>query len=284
MAEHRFLVGLVGNGVGPSLTPALHMRAADRLGLPYIYRAVDLAEHGLDPSEIGEVLYLAEALGYDALNITHPCKTLVLPYLNELDERAAALQTVNTVLLKRGQRTGHNTDWTGFVRSFKAGLPGVDVGSVALVGAGGAGMSIGHALLFLGVRNLLIVDVLEEQAVTLAQRLQGLFPDARVAHGRPEQLTSSVAGFVHCTPTGMAEHPGVAFDVGLLRPEHWVADIVYRPLQTALLKAAEAAGCRTLNGAGMTVYQAVEAFELVTGVTPDASAMTAHFHELVAAE
>lgn len=82
------------------------MRAADRLGLPYIYRAVDLAEHGLDPSEIGEVLYLAEALGYDALNITHPCKTLVLPYLNELDERAAALQTVNTVLLKRGQRTG----------------------------------------------------------------------------------------------------------------------------------------------------------------------------------
>ncbi len=183
MAEHRFLVGLVGNGVGPSLTPALHMRAADRLGLPYIYRAVDLAEHGLDPSEIGEVLYLAEALGYDALNITHPCKTLVLPYLNELDERAAALQTVNTVLLKRGQRTGHNTDWTGFVRSFKAGLPGVDVGSVALVGAGGAGMSIGHALLFLGVRNLLIVDVLEEQAVTLAQRLQGLFPDARVAHG-----------------------------------------------------------------------------------------------------
>ena len=90
-------------------------------------------------------------------------------------------------------------------------------------------------------------------------------------------------GLVHATPTGMAEHPGLPLDPALLHPRMWVADIVYRPLDTALLGAARAAGCRTLDGGFMAVYQAVEAFELITGVTPDAHRMSDHFRRLVAA-
>ncbi|GAB6899149.1 shikimate dehydrogenase [Kineosporia succinea] len=279
MGEHRFLVGLIGSGVGPSLTPALHMRAADRLGLAYIYRTVELGTE-----DVSELLRMAEVLGFDALNITHPVKTRVLPYLDELDDLATELGSVNTVLLREGRRLGRNTDWTGFTRSFRAGLPDVPLGCVALVGAGGAGMSVGHALLTLGVRRLRIVDVRPDRAHTLADRLAGLFPASEVTAIETGQLGPDPDGFVHCTPTGMAARPGLPFDPGLLQPRHWVADIVYRPLQTELLRTAAARGCRTLNGSGMTVHQALETFTLITGRTPDAAAMTEHFRELVATE
>ena len=88
-------------------------------------------------------------------------------------------------------------------------------------------------------------------------------------------------GLVHCTPTGMAEHPGLPFDADLLHPRLWVADIVYRPLDTALLTAARQLGCRTLDGGHMAVHQATEAFQLITGVTPDAERMSRHFRSLV---
>jgi shikimate dehydrogenase len=282
MDEHRYLVGLVGSGVGPSLTPQLHMRAADRLGIGYIYRTIDLDQLGLAPERIGDVLDMAQAMGYDALNITHPVKTLVIPCLDKLDRRAEELGTVNTVLFRDGKRVGHNTDWTGFATSFRLGLPDAKVNSVVLIGAGGAGMSIGHALLTAGVLHLHIVDVREDRARTLAERLGGLFTAATVTAHRPDELSRlTVDGFVHCTPTGMAAHPGVPFDTSLLEARHWVADIVYRPLHTQLLKDAEAAGCRTLDGSGMTVYQAVEAFTLITGTEPQSSLMKADFVELV---
>ena len=94
-------------------------------------------------------------------------------------------------------------------------------------------------------------------------------------------LLPDSTGLVHATPTGMAEHPGIAFDPALLHPGLWVADIVYRPLDTALLQAARAAGCRTLDGGHMAVHQAVDAFALITGITPDAERMSRHFRDLV---
>jgi shikimate dehydrogenase len=88
-------------------------------------------------------------------------------------------------------------------------------------------------------------------------------------------------GVVHCTPTGMAEHPGLPFPAELLHPGLWVADIVYRPLDTALLTAALAAGCRVCDGGHMAVHQATEAFALITGITPDTERMSRHFRRLV---
>jgi quinate/shikimate dehydrogenase (NAD+) len=89
-------------------------------------------------------------------------------------------------------------------------------------------------------------------------------------------------GLVHATPTGMEGHPGIALDPGLLHPRLWVADIVYRPLETELLRAARERGCRTLSGGGMVVFQAAGSFELFTGVRPDRERMLRHFAELTA--
>lgn len=283
--KRPYLVGLVGTGVGPSLTPALHMTEARAHGLDYVYRTLDLDELRIRPTQIGEVLSWARALGYDALNITHPCKQLVLEHLDEIDQTAAALGAVNTVVFTDdGRALGYNTDTTGFADGFAEGLPDARVDTVVLVGAGGAGTAVADALLRLGSVHLTVVDIDVERADRLAHELAGRFPLAHVeasAFDKLSVLLPDSDGVVHATPTGMAAHPGMPFSAELLHPRLWVADIVYRPLNTALLQAARAAGCRTLDGGHMAVHQATEAFALITGITPDAERMSTHFRSMV---
>jgi quinate/shikimate dehydrogenase (NAD+) len=279
-----FLVGLVGVGVGPSLTPALHMAEAKAHGLDYLYRTVDLREIGVAPDRIGEVLTWARALGFDALNVTHPCKQLVIDHLDEVDSAAATLGAVNTVVFDGPRTVGHNTDAPGFATGFAEGLPGAATAEVVLLGAGGAGTAVGHALLDLGAGHLVVVDVDVDRATALAGELAARHPEARVDAADFDKLAMLLPhadGVVHCTPTGMADHPGLPFDESLLHSGLWVSDIVYRPLDTALLSAARRVGCRTLDGGHMAVHQATKAFELITGITPDAARMSRHFRSLV---
>ena len=280
----EFLVGLVGSGIGPSLTPPLHEREADELGLRYLYRRLDLDRLQRPASAIGEILAAARLTGYDGLNVTHPCKQLVLEHLDELSPDAEALGAVNTVVLRDGRAVGHNTDWSGFARAFDRGLPEAPLDRVVLLGAGGAGAAVAHALLTLGTRRLTVLDVDGRRAGELAASLGDRFGADRAEGGDLGELPAALAradGLVHATPTGMAAHPGLPLDAGLLRPGLWVADIVYRPLETALVRTARELGCRVLDGGGMAVFQAVDAFRLFTGVEPDAGRMLTHFTALV---
>ena len=284
MSLEPFLVGLVGTGVGPSLTPALHMAEGRAHGLDYVYRTIDLDHVGVAPERIGDVLTWARALGFDALNVTHPCKKLVIPHLDTLDDAAAALGAVNTVLFEDTRTIGYNTDAPGFATGFAEGLPDAPTANVVLIGAGGAGAAVGHALLELGTDHLTVVDLDVDRGAALAAELALRHPEARVDASSFDKLTVLLPhsdGVVHCTPTGMAEHPGLPFDEELLHPGLWVADIVYRPLDTALLTAARRVGCRTLDGGHMAVHQASTAFELITGRAPDVARMSRHFRSLV---
>lgn len=283
MASSPYLVGLVGLGVGPSLTPALHMAEGRAHGIDYVYRTIDLNAVGLAPEQIGEVLTWARTLGFNALNITHPCKRLVIPFLDELDDAAAALGAVNTVVFDDARLVGYNTDAPGFATGFTEGLPGASIENVVMVGAGGAGAAVGHALLELGAEHLSVVDIDIDRATDLARDLASRHVDARIeasAFDKLSVLLPGSDGVVHCTPTGMADHPGMPFDAALLHRGLWVADIVYRPLDTALLLAARSAGCRVIDGGHMAVHQATTAFELITGITPDADRMSRHFRSL----
>ncbi|GAA5027427.1 shikimate dehydrogenase [Microbacterium fluvii] len=278
-----YLVGLVGTGVTPSLTPPMHMVEARALGIDYVYRTIDLIDLHLAPERIGEILDWAQRLGFDALNVTHPCKRLVLDHLDRVDPRAAALGAVNTVVFSPEGRIGYNTDTTGFEAGFRAGLPGAALDDVVIMGAGGAGSAVADALLRLGVVRLTVVDLDLGRAGELADELAARHERAVAAASvvALPDLLGRVDGIVHCTPTGMKEHPGTPFPPELLHEGLWVADIVYRPFDTALLQAARARGCRTLDGGRMAVHQAVDAFELITGVRPDAERMTRHFQTLV---
>ena len=271
-----YLIGLVGSGIGPSLSPALHEREADRLGLRYVYRRLDLDKLGLP---VGEVLAAARIAGFDGLNVTHPAKQAILPYLDDLAPEAAALGAVNTVLFSRGRAIGHNTDATGFARSLGRGLPDARMDDVVLLGAGGAGAAVAHALLSLGVGRLGVHDVDATRGARLVDALRRRFGASRAVVCAPAAV-GTADGLVHATPTGMAAHPGLPVPASLLRQGLWVADIVYRPLETPLLAAARARGCRVLHGGGMVVLQAAESFRLFTGIEPDAARMLAHFEEL----
>lgn len=268
-----YLVGLVGTGIGPSLSPALHEREADLLGLRYLYRRLDLDELGLP---VGDVLAAARLAGYDGLNVTHPCKQLVLAHLDALDPTAAALGAVNTVVLRDGRAVGHNTDTTGFARAVETGLPDVALDRVVLIGAGGAGAACAHALRALGTRHIDVFDREPARAAALASQL------GASTGGSLDAALSTADGLVHATPTGMNAHPGLPLPADLLDPRLWVADVVYRPLNTALVQTARDRGCRVLDGGRMAVFQAADAFRLFTGRTPDVDRMLRHFETLEA--
>jgi len=278
-----FLAGLIGTGIGASLTPALHEREGAQQGLRLIYQRIDLERLGLGSEALPELLTAAERLGFAGLNITHPCKQAVLPLLDEVSEDARALGAVNTVVLREGRRIGHNTDGWGFAESFRRGLPEAPRERVVQLGAGGAGAAVAHAALTLGAARLTVFDVDAARAEGLALSLAARFGEDRVVAGG--DLAAAVAaadGLINCTPIGMAKYPGMPLPAALLHSGLWVAEIIYFPLETELLRTARALGCRTLDGGGMAVFQAVGAFRLFTGLAPDAGRMLRHFAALVA--
>jgi shikimate dehydrogenase len=273
--------GLIGAGIQASLTPAMHMREGAAQGFAYDYELIDLSRIGATPDDLPRLLDAAEERGLSGLNITHPCKQSVIPLLDDLSPQARDLGAVNTIVLHEGRRSGHNTDWWGFAESFRKGLPQADLSSALQLGAGGAGAATAYALLSLGLERLLVFDREGDRAETLARTMTALFPRAAIAVAETlAPAMRSVAGLVHATPTGMAKYPGLPLPADLLEARHWVAEVVYFPLETALLREARRRGCRTLDGGGMAVFQAVGAFRLFTGREPDAERMLAHFNTL----
>lgn len=281
MSNITVLAGLIGAGIQASRTPALHEREGDAQGMRYLYRLIDLDALKLDSGALPDLLKAAERMSFTGLNITFPCKQAIIPLLDELSAEARGIGAVNTVVLKDGKRIGHNTDCLGFAEGFRRGLGDVSRRHVVQMGAGGAGAAVAHALLAEGVQTLSIFDVEVSRAEALANNLNQHFGAGRARAGH--DLSSAMAeadGLVNTTPMGMAKLPGMPVPVELLRGELWVAEIVYFPLETELLRNARALGCRTLDGGNMAVFQAVKAFELFSGVAPDAQRMLEHFQSM----
>ena len=281
-APRAVLVGLIGSGIQASRTPAMHEREGAAQGLAYVYKIIDLDTLRLTAAALPELLTAARRFGFAGLNITHPCKQAVIPLLDDLSPDARALGAVNTVVFGRdGRAVGHNTDWSGFAEAFRRTLPDVARRRVVQFGAGGAGAAVAHALLTLGVDELSLVDTDRGRSERLAQDLCGRFGTGRArAADDTARAVRAADGIVNTTPLGMAKYPGMPLARELLRPQLWVADIVYFPLETELLASARAIGCRTMGGGGMAVFQAADAFRLFSGREPDPERMIRHFESM----
>lgn len=270
MSTHR--IGLIGAQISTSLSPLIHTAEARALGIDdYSYELLDLFDLGRSAEQAPQLLREAVRKGYTGFNITYPCKQTVLSGLDEVSPEARLLNAVNTVLVDNdGRLVGHNTDHTGFLTAFRRTLPDVPLGTVVQAGAGGAGAAVAHALAELGARRLLIADPDEQRARSVAAAVSAAHPgtDASAISSATAAL-SGADGFVNASPIGMEGHPGTPVDVAELVPEHWVADVVYRPARTALLEAASSRGCRTLDGLAFLLDQAADTFALLTGTTPD---------------
>jgi shikimate dehydrogenase len=282
-ANRTYLAGLVGAGIQHSSSPSMHMDEGQSLGLSINYELFDFDVMPTGAARLAAVLDEAEQRGFSGINVTYPSKQAVIPLLHELSPEARALHSVNTVLFRDGRRIGHNTDWWGFAESFRREMSDVNPRRVVLVGAGGAGAAVGYAMLKSGTQELRVHDTDRSRAVALAERMSGLFQESRVTVcDDVESALGNTDGLAHATPTGMQKHPGMPVPAECLRPPLWVAEIVYVPLLTELLRTARLHGCRTLDGDGMAVFQGAMAFKLFFGVNPDVARMQRRFHSKLA--
>jgi shikimate dehydrogenase len=278
------LVGLIGANITRSLSPALHADAFAAAGIDGYYHLMDLDR--LPGRRLEGLLAAAKTAGFAGLNVTFPCKQAVIRLLDELSSEARQIGAVNTVTITpHGRTTGYNTDCSGFRRNFEEGLgrASVEGKGAVLVGAGGAGRAVAFALMELGAATVLVHDVDSTQAASLVADVVLHCGAARacLAGSLPDAIAAA-AGVVNATPIGMSGFPGVPLPVEALRSHHWVADVIYTPTETELIKTARARGARTLTGGGMCVHQAVDAFRLFTGQQPDVARMHRAFAKALA--
>ena len=285
MTKPRFLIGLIGANIMKSLSPALHIEAFAAAGIEGYYHVMDVDV--LPGRRLPQLLEAVKTAGFCGTNVTFPFKQEVLSLLDEVDREAAQIGAVNAVTIALDGRTkGYNTDRRGFRRSFEEGLgqASAEAATVVLVGAGGAGRAVAFALMDLGVTTVVVHDRDAKQAATLMADLTTHYGAARCRLAdNLERDIAEADGVVNATPVGMLGFPGNPVPVEALHGEHWAADVIYTPIETAFIKAAAAKGARVLTGGGMCVHQAAETFRLFVGIEPDVKHMHRTFAEALAA-
>lgn len=257
------ITGLFGYPVEHTLSPAMHNAAFEYLGLDYCY--LPFLVH---PNSLGKAVDSIRALTMAGVNVTVPHKEAVIPFLDDVNEEAAFIGAVNTVVSREGRLAGYNTDGRGFMRSLDENGISVEGKKVLLMGAGGASRAVGYYI--------------TETAAALAihdidrTRLDKLVSD--LSHIRRNvsafSRTDDPAGFdiiINATPLGLKTGDPSPVDISALSSMQTVCDLIYK--RTALLDMAAQRGCRTLDGLGMLLWQGVLAFELWTSVAPPVDIM-----------
>ncbi|ACL55167.1 shikimate dehydrogenase [Methylobacterium nodulans] len=277
--QQRFLLGLIGSPIKHSASPAMHEAAARALGMRAHYQLIDVA--GAGPALLRTLLDGLRLIGFAGANVTFPYKEAVVPLLDDLSEGARAVGAVNTIVVEDGRLVGHNTDASGFARALTQRFGPAPRGPVALIGAGGVGKAIAVALSGFPGLEIRLVDRDPAKAASLAAALA---PRAALrVCGTVEQALDGAGGLVNGTPVGMLPNRGSPVPPHLLRPEIWVADAVYSPLWTPLLREAARLGAPTMTGRDLAIHQAVDAFRLFTGVDAPETAMAQAFDAAIAA-
>ena len=283
-AQDTFLAGLIGAGITESPTPVLHEREADHHGFRYLYRILDLPTLGLVVDDVEDLVRHARLLGYSGLNVTYPAKQVVTAHLDKLDAISSSLGAVNTIVIEDdGRLMGYNTDADAFGDAVAESLGDLTSDRVLQLGAGGAGAATAYALLTRGIQAMHITDVDHARADALCRRLAEHFPGVHVeaiSEGQVSEVAQEATGVVNATPVGSWHTPGTPLSAAMLRRNQWVVEVVYQPLRTELLQAAEALGCRTVDGGQMMVNQAAYSYRYFTGNAADRDRMSQHFRQL----
>jgi shikimate dehydrogenase len=257
------ITGIIGYPLTYTISPAIHNRAFEKLGLDICY--VPLV---VEPKSLAKAVSGLKALNFIGFNVTMPHKEAILPLLDELSEEAKLIQAINTVVVKDNKLYGHNTDSQGFLSSLQ------EVGvtpagkKIIIIGAGGAARAVAVALAKEGAEAIYIVNRTLNRAETLRELLKKNFPSISL---KTLQFTEQLADIikrvdivVNATPVGMREGERPLIPVESLHQGQVVCDLIYKPTETELLKASSRKGAITLGGLKMLVYQAALAFELWT--------------------
>lgn len=277
------LVALLGNPLSHSISPAMHNRVFQKLGMDYLYLPVEVA-----PQNLQTVFAGLSRMNVGGFNVTIPHKIAIMELLDELDPLAETIGAVNTICIEDGKTKGYNTDGYGFIRSLTE-ESGISVAGsrFLLLGAGGAARAIAMTLASRGAEKIFICNRTVSSALSLVNEINTkITPCAEVVeqeHGEQATAIRSCNVLINTTSIGMtpmAEQ--IPIDASLLFQDLIVADIVYNPLTTRLLRSAESIGCSTVPGLGMLIYQGAAAFTLWTGLEPLVAEMSEVAHTLMA--
>ena len=257
-------LGIIGYPIGHSISPLFQQAALDRLSVPYQYRAYEV-----HPDLVGEFVGSLRYGNVLGINVTVPHKEAVIPFLDDIDDWAAEAGAVNTIVNRDGRLTGYNTDGYGFLRALRES-GGLDpAGRRALIlGAGGSARGVAQALISAGVGRLDIANRTLARAESLAQLAADRSVPAHALPLEPDRLSPAAASaelIVNCTSLGMRHGPDETaspLEAHEIPADALVYDLVYNPMLTPLLQAAERAGAPTLGGISMLVYQGAASFEL----------------------
>lgn len=257
------IAGVMGWPVAHSRSPRLHNYWLARYGIDGAYVPLAVRPENLESAVRG-----LPALGFAGANLTIPHKEAVLPFLDEIDPAAARMGAVNTIVVRDGRLSGRNTDGFGFLENLKAGAPSwrAASGPAVVIGAGGAAKAIAWALIDAGVPHLRVVNRTMERAQTLAAVLG---PAATaVSWDERAAALADAALVVNASALGMTGQPPLELDLSALPQSAVVNDIVYVPLETALLTAARARGHLVVDGIGMLLHQGRPGFQAWYGIDP----------------
>ena len=261
------IAGVIGWPVAHSLSPKLHHYWLARYGIDGAY--VPLA---VRPEDFAEVMRVLPKSGFAGVNLTLPHKELVLPMLSDMDEAAVAAGMANTIIMRDGKLFGRNTDSYGFRENIRPALKAKN--KAVILGAGGAAKAVCHALIQEGFADIVVTNRSPGRAGALAKQFPGIIAQPW------EWRSKSLAGadlLVNATSLGMGGKESLDIDLAALPASALVTDIVYTPLMTPLLLAAQARGNRIVDGLGMLLHQAVPGFEAWFGVRPEVDAALRDF-------
>ena len=273
MASKRAFV--MGHPIAHSRSPMLHGYWLKLYGIDGSYEALDIA-----PDEIPDFFAGFREAGWAGGNVTVPHKMAVIPYLSRIDENARAMGAVNTIWWDGEDLVGGNADSLGFMGNLDDRAPGWDHGAkkAVVLGAGGAARAVVWGLKGRGL-NVVIVNRTKSKADDLAAHFGGRVASAEMGALGHELAEADI--LVNATSLGMVGQPHNEVDLSTLKPTATVADIVYVPLETQLLKQAAVRGHRTVDGLGMLLHQAVFGFRHWFGTTPE---VTEELREMIMAD
>ena len=271
ISGHTGLLGLIGSPVGHSGSPAMYNYSFEKLGLDYVYTAFDIKVE-----EVKDAIAAMRTFKMRGMNVTMPCKTEVVKYMDDLSPAAKIIGAVNTIVNDDGKLTGYITDGEGFVNNLKDN--GVDIKGkkITVAGGGGAATAIQVQCALDGVREISIFNIKDdffERTIDTAKKIKEEVPgivvnvyDIADTAKMTEEIKSSDI-FVNATIVGMKpmDDQSVVKDLEAFTKNLVVVDVVYNPEETKLLKDAKAKGCKCIGGKGMLLWQGVAAFKLYTG-------------------
>ena len=267
---HTELIGLMAYPIRHSISPAIHNEAFAYLGLDYAYLAFEV-----DNSTLEDAVKGLRAMKMPGANLSMPNKAAVIPYLDELSPAAELCGAVNTIVNRDGKLTGHITDGTGYMESLKDN--GIDVigKKITIAGSGGAATAIQIQAALDGVSEISIFNIKDKfwdnaldtvEKITAKTNCKAALYDLADLDKLKEEIEDSCL-FANATGMGMKPREGQTYipDKSYFCPDLVVTDVIYSPPETAMLKMAKEAGCKTMNGMGMLLFQAAAAFKLWTG-------------------